>query len=116
MSVDSRYTVFTIKKKEKKTITFHFKDTDGNSIVIPSGSTFELKVVNESTEAELFTKADGDFDKSLIAEGKVSVLLTDSDLDTTGHYLVELKATFSDTGEIDKSQTIKLVIEDAITD
>ena len=55
-------------------------------------------------EVEVVTKADGDFDKSEVANGVVRVTLLEADLDqTAGEYKLEIKTSFSG-GEIDKSK------------
>ena len=104
----------TLKTKEQKVLSFTFRDTSGTIIPL-TGATFAM-VIENSDGTEVITKADADFDKTLVASGIVKVILTAENLTLpAGIYNVELKTIFI-TGEIDKSQTFKLNLIQALTE
>lgn len=92
-----------LKKGEAKTVRW----TLDTSL---AGATFKI-VVTDLNNTTKITKNDADFDKSDIANHRVSIFLSATDLNlAAGVYKMELKSTFVD-GTIDISPTIKINLE-----
>lgn len=106
-------TTITIKQREAKTIRFSV--TAGGMAVNLTNATLTFAVRHRKTdEAYTIEKGDADFDKSLKADGIVTVELsvTDTDQDS-GTYYGELQTVFA-AGGTDKSDDIIIRIEKAV--
>lgn len=102
-----------LKQKEAKTVQFTIKENNTALNVTGATFTFGFKE-NRSDTSLLVTKNHADFDTGSAANGIVSVTLTSTDLDQDpGIYLGELKTQLS-ASNIDKSEDIILLIEEAI--
>jgi nitrogen fixation protein FixH len=106
----------SLKQQEAKTVRFTIKDKTGAAVDL-TGSVCSFQVVSRSDyQVKLITKSDGDFGKTDADSGVLSLPLSATDLDLQdGVYDAELRIEFS-SSNIDKSKTIRFVIEKAITD
>jgi len=104
-----------IKRKEAKTLTFTIRDNNGDVLDVSDPTTVDFVVKDRPGGSTIISKQNSDFDKTNAADGKVSVVLDSTDTDYVGSYVGELKITFSGTN-IDKSDYIQILIQEAITD
>jgi hypothetical protein len=103
----------SLKRGEQKTLTFTVRDSS-RTLIDMTGATFDFEI-ESSPGTPLVTKSDVDFDKTDVATGIVKVTLSSTDTDQSERtYDAELKITFAG-GDIDKSETIAVTIERAIT-
>ena len=109
-------TEIRLKQREAKTVRFTIKDSTGAAVDL-TGSVCSFQVVSRSDyQVKLITKSDGDFDKAEAGSGILGLPLSSTNLDLQeGTYDAELKIEFS-SSNIDKSKTIRFVMEKAITD
>lgn len=96
----------TLIKGEIKLLTFTF------NIDIET-ATFSLICKDKEGET-IFTRADGDFDKTEIADKKVKILIDTTTLSIEKYYM-ELKTAWSGTS-IDKSEQYILEIKESLFD
>lgn len=105
-----------VKQGEAREITFTIKDKETQvaiDVSDPVVLTYAGKVNLKDTNT-VFSKANGDFDKTNATDGIVKVTLTTTDLANVSVVLTELRV-YTDATNIKKSKTLVLEIEKAIT-
>ena len=105
----------TLKQGEAKTVTLTYTDSDDAAINVANDTFVAAARVNVKGGDDLFTVADGSFDKTNGATGIVTfpISSTNSNQDV-GAYVLEIKKTASAT-DIDKSNDITMNIQEATT-
>ena len=108
----SSYSKVILKKGEAKILKFTI--TSSATLGLASATyTFGVKQAKSDT-SYIIQKTDGSFDKSSASSSIIRLPLTNTDTDiTAGTYLAELKTSFTD-GQIDKSQDLQFVVQDAV--
>lgn len=96
-----------LKQKEGKTLSFTYS-------VSLTDASFSF-ICKNSSGIQQFIKTNEDFDISQIANNKISVILTTSDLDLeTGIYDCELKVVWDSVNSVDKTSCLKLRINQSV--
>lgn len=104
----------SIKQGEAKTIKFTYT-SDGSAIDV-SLDTFQFEVkTNIEDSSPVIAKADGDFNKTDAASGIVycTVNTTDS-ANPVGDYVSEIRKIAAAGTDVDKSNNIPFIIEEAV--
>ena len=106
----------TFKQAEAKTITFTcLVDGAVYDLTAASFSFMVKKSKNDLDAAAKITKVDGDFGKTLVSTGIITLPLSAVDLNQTpGEYTGELKISIGGAN-IDKSEDIPITIEQPVS-
>lgn len=107
-----------MRKGETKTIVFTVTDEDTGDPTPLTDATFTFKVKKSNLDEDaVLTKEDESFDKAQAADGIVELPIEEDDTkDLDGaDYTAELKIVFIE-GDIDKSQELLFILEEAIND
>jgi len=103
-------------KQGEACLNIQFTITEGGSPFDVSAATISMSVAPQTAlGVPTFTKVDADFDKTNAASGIILVDLSADNLATAGSYSGDIKFLFA-ANNIRKTETFKVVIEDAITD
>ena len=106
--------MISIKKGEAKDIKFTY--TSNDTAIDVSANTFRFEVKKDiSDTSPVFVKADGDFDKTDAADGIVycNINTTDSN-NPVGEYIAEIRMIATVGTDVDKSDNIDFIIEEAV--
>jgi hypothetical protein len=117
MAIRKARPTIRMKKGEQKTVRFRIKDADGNVIDCTNADyLFGVKESIDDTSYIIEKDSDnsGDFVTTDEANGIVTIEIDSDDSNRVGRFLGELKVTFSG-GEIDKSGTVDVLFEKAVT-
>lgn len=118
VTLEGAATKLTLKQGEAKDVILSVVTSKRQPIDLSAVNTFFLAAkLSKNDTTYVFSKADADFDKSLVASGIVSVFLTAMDTDLApGIYYGELKMTYAGSPvEIEKSADIIIEIVQAVT-
>jgi len=109
VQINGQYTnELTLKREEIKNFSFTY-----NVDITTAVFTLEIKLNKDA--AAVITKNDADFDKTDIADGKVSVVIDTTPLTDDTRYYLELQALFG-VNSLDKTEDIILKIQKPVID